>query len=302
MTELNSAAVANVNELKPTKSNRVWEIDFLRGVCIILMVFDHIMWQIHDFIWRYFDIGSWSNPSIPTFLVNYHNFGSFYYLNNFRIVFRTMVLFLFFFISGISINFSKNNAKRGCLCLGCGIIITIITSILCACKVTNIQDHLIMFGVLSCLGSSILITYFLRKLVYKLTNNNLKIWIGVAFVLSWVLILLGKYFEKEFPYYYIQTSSPLSWFRAITGNILGFSRFGGDYFPLVPYLAYMIIGCVIGEIVYKNKESLFKKQPKWCIPFSYVGKKTLWIYLLHIPIITLIHAIIFLACGFHITF
>ena len=302
MTEINNVAQLEVSELKSTKSNRVWEIDYLRGLCIILMVFDHIMWQIHDFIGGFFDIGSWANPSIPSFLLNYHYFGTWYYTHNFRIQFRAMVLFIFFFLCGISINFSRNNVKRGLLCLGCGLIVTTVTSILCGINVLNVQDYLIIFGVLSCLGSSILITYFIRKLVYKLTDNNFKIWIAVGFGLSWLVILLGKFFLAQFPYYYINKSSGLSWFTAITGNIIGFARFGGDYFPLFPYLGYTIIGCVIGELVYKNKESLFKKQPKWCIPISYVGRKTLWIYLLHIPVITVIHIIIFLACGFHIKF
>lgn len=283
------------------KSKRVWEIDFLRGICIILMVFDHLMWQIHDFIWRYFDI-IWTNPSIPSFLLGYHEFGSWYYMNNFRIVFRLMILFIFFFISGISINFSKNNVKRGLICLGCGLIITLITVLLCIFKIIDPQTSLISFGVLSCLGTCILITHFLKKIVYKITNDNFKIWIVVVCILSWILILLGNYFKLEFPMYILDKASPLSYFIGILGNIFGFCNFGGDYFPLVPFLAYMLIGSLFGELIYKNKESLFKKEPKWCKGFTYVGKNTLWIYLLHIPVITLLHIILFLACGYHFNF
>ncbi len=300
MENVENLALEENKEVKVSK--RVWEIDFLRGICILLMVFDHLMWQIHDFIWKYFDIGGWSNPNIPSFLVGYHEFGSWYYTNNFRIVFRLMVLFIFFFISGISINFSKNNTKRGLICIGCGLIITLVTSILCGFKVLNPQDSLISFGVLSCLGTSILITYYLKKLVYKLSNNNFKIWIVVVGITSWILILLGEYFKIQFPSYHLDVNSPVSFIIGILGNIFGFSNFGGDFFPLVPFLAYMLLGSLCGELIYKNKESLFKKEPKWCKCFSYVGKKTLWIYLLHIPLITLIHVILFLACGFHIKF
>ena len=33
--------------LKPRR-NRIWELDFLRGVCVLLMIFDHFMFDVGD--------------------------------------------------------------------------------------------------------------------------------------------------------------------------------------------------------------------------------------------------------------
>ena len=304
MSEKESLVCSRVDleKKEEVKKQRVWEIDFLRGICILLMVFDHLMWQIHDFIWKYFGITDWTASNIPEFLRQYHYFGTFYYTNDFRIEFRFMVLFLFFFICGISMNFSKNNTKRGLVCLICGLCITLVTIVLCMTNVIDPQGSLISFGVLSCLGSCILITHFLKKLVYKMFNNNFNAWVITVCILSWILILLGKYFRVHFPSYELVRNDPMSYFVGILGNIFGFANFGGDYFPLVPYLAYTLLGNMLGEVFYKNKTSLFKKEPKVCKPFTVVGRNTMWIYLLHIPVITLIHVLLFIACGFRVKF
>lgn len=292
----------NEEAIKVKKKERIWEIDFLRGICLILMVFDHMMWQIHNFIGNFFNIESWSNPAIPSFLLNYHNFGNFYYLNDFRICFRLFILFLFFFLCGISINFSNNNLKRSLICIGFGLVITIITVIFCALKVITVQNSLISFGVLSCLGTCILITCFLRKFILKITNNNYNYWVVTVFILSFTLIFLGNYFRVKFPFYKININDPMNIFIGIIGNIFGFANFGGDFFPLVPYLGYMMIGCLFGETFYKERKSLFNKEPKCLKPITYVGRHSLPIYLFHIPVITIFHCILFISSGFWFNF
>ena len=66
----------------------------------------------------------------------------------------------------------------------------------------------------------------------------------------------------------------------------GFSS--GDYFPLLPNLGYFLLGTVLGRTLYKKKESLLPginangpglRFLCWC------GQQSLWIYLLHQPIL-----------------
>lgn len=292
------------------KKNRIWEIDFLRGFCIVLMVIDHMMWNIHDFIWRWFDIGTWTNnyPNqaglfIPQFLVNYHNFGTFYYTNEFRIATRLVILFVFFFVSGVSCTFSKNNIKRGLMCLGAGLIVTTVTVILSIVDVINPQTSIILFGVLSCYGVSILICEGLKRLSKKIFKDNYNGWLISAFIIILLCFLFGIYFENQFRSYRFNLKDPLNVINAIFGSIIGYTPFGGDFFPLFPYLGYMLIGILFGETFYKDKKSLFKKEePKILKPFSIIGKHTIWVYLLHIPVITIFHAILFWASGFHLNF
>ncbi|MCD8203531.1 MAG: DUF1624 domain-containing protein [Coprobacillus sp.] len=88
---------------------RVHEIDFLRGICIVLVVFDHIMYDLYAY--QSMDFAAW------------------YWHWTAREVFREFVLFLFCFLSGISTAFSKNNYKRSCELIAVMILIMFVTNI-----------------------------------------------------------------------------------------------------------------------------------------------------------------------------
>ena len=62
-----------------------------------------------------------------------------------------------------------------------------------------------------------------------------------------------------------------------------------DYFPLLPYWGLFLIGAVLGKLLYKSKTSLFPKvNPKnpIIVFFVQMGRYSLWIYLLHQPILS----------------
>ena len=100
-------------------NNRIKEIDFLRGFLILLMVMDHLFFDFGQLIYII------SNFSLDQSLLSQFVMFSSSYLNwDFRINFRIFVVMLFFFISGISFQFSKNNNKRGVILLSIGILLT----------------------------------------------------------------------------------------------------------------------------------------------------------------------------------
>ena len=93
-------------------NNRIKEIDFLRGFLILLMVMDHLFFDFGQLIYII------SNFSLDQSLLSqFVKFSSSYLNWDFRINFRIFVVMLFFFISGISFQFSKNNNKRGVILL-----------------------------------------------------------------------------------------------------------------------------------------------------------------------------------------
>ena len=62
-----------------------------------------------------------------------------------------------------------------------------------------------------------------------------------------------------------------------------------DYFPLLPYLGFFLMGSALGRSLYRNKTSLLPKvnERNFIIRFlSLCGKQSLWIYLLHQPILS----------------
>jgi uncharacterized membrane protein len=62
-----------------------------------------------------------------------------------------------------------------------------------------------------------------------------------------------------------------------------------DYFPLLPNLGWFLLGAVMGRTIYRKKQTLLPfVSPKNPIVrfFSFLGRHSLWIYLLHQPILS----------------
>lgn len=112
---------------KGEPDKRIWELDFLRGIALILMVYFHTIYDLKEF----------------------NNYPASYSTGlNFYIGKISAILFML--ISGISSSLSRNNTKRGFMVLGIALLITIITHLY------NL-DYGIKFGILHFLGVSMLL-------------------------------------------------------------------------------------------------------------------------------------------------
>lgn len=134
------------------KRGRVWEIDLLRGISIILMVLYHVFYDlrnIYNFPFFYYPIFSENGPL--------------FYLVNFFVI-------IFILISGISCSFSKSNAKRGIKILVVALVISLISYIYS-------PDLMIKFGILHFFGVS-MILYPL----FKHMNNFMLILLGTLII------------------------------------------------------------------------------------------------------------------------
>lgn len=121
-----------------TKMNtRVWEIDFFRGIALLLMIYFHLI----------FDLKEIYNYNVD-------------YSGGFNAFTGRAAGTLFIFLSGVSCTFSRNNFRRGLKILALAILITIVTYFYNA-------DMIILFGVLHFLGVSILLYPYLKKLEVK---------------------------------------------------------------------------------------------------------------------------------------
>lgn len=175
---------------------------------------------------------------------------------------------LFVALSGACVTLGHRNLRRGLIVLGCGLLVSAVTIGLYELHLfaNGIQ---IYFGVLHCLG----ICMILWSVLKKLPNWALA-------VLAALIICIGFTLCKT-----IYVDSPcLLW--------LGFlykGFFSSDYFPLLPNLGYFLLGSILGRTLYRNKESLFPKvnPANPVVRFlSFCGRQSLWIYLLHQPILS----------------
>lgn len=107
--------------------NRIWEIDYLRGLAILLMVFFHLMYDLNEFF------------NLP---ITYDS-GWIYYIGK-------LAASLFIILAGISCSLSSNNVRRGLKIFALGLLITVVTYL-------TVPETNIIFGILHFLGVSILL-------------------------------------------------------------------------------------------------------------------------------------------------
>ncbi|NLM12919.1 MAG: DUF1624 domain-containing protein [Epulopiscium sp.] len=222
-------------------SNRIVEIDFFRGIAIILMMLFHFLYDLQVFY----------NINIPSW-------NQFWYYEG------KLSAILFMLLSGISCTLSKNNLKRGFKVFLIGMLLTIGSYIL-------MPEEYIRFGILHLLGLSMILLHFIKVIP--------PVWTGI---LSVIIIILGSIMS-------LMTVN--TWILSPLGLIHG--KFNSmDYYPLFPWFGVFLIGTVIGRIVYKEKKSIFHKTYKNGF-FNFLGRHSLFIYLIHQPIFLIILYVVF---------
>ena len=147
-------------------TNRIWEIDFARGVCIILVIIGHIIFDLN----YYFDFPlSLETPIIK--IISY------------------LVVSVFLILCAISSSFSKNNITRGLKLLVVAVLITIVTYFYS-------PNYFIKFGIIHLLAINIILYPILRRL-----PNYALITIGPALIVMGVFFSqINSDFSFLFPF------------------------------------------------------------------------------------------------------
>jgi len=158
--------------VKPAETGRVWLIDALRGVAMLLMTVFHALVDIRDFF-GFADVRYYEPPLL--------------YIG------RSSAL-LFMFISGISCRFSKNNTKRGVRVLLCGMAITVATYIF-------VRDLYIRFGILHFLGAAIIIAGLSEKLKIKERYRQIALWVAIPSAVLAGLVFSGM--RTDIPFLFV---------------------------------------------------------------------------------------------------
>lgn len=132
-------------------NKRIWELDALRGLCILGMVAVHAVFDATEL----FGLISWDYP--PAFVL-VKNWGG--------------VAFLL--LSGICATIGSRSVRRGLVVLGCGMLITAVTA--AGWQLGLVDGELVIsFGVLHCLG----VCMVLWRCFRRLSDRSLLLW-GIA--------------------------------------------------------------------------------------------------------------------------
>ncbi len=251
------------------KKQRIWEIDALRGFVVLCMVFDHLMYS-SGFIFY----PQWFSDGGSGFLYELCYFGGqVYWPSLFRACFRMFIVLSFIILCGISLSFSRSNFKRGLKILAVAMGITIVTSSMD--WLFNYQNfYTIRFGVLHMLAFCVLIHQILPQPKQK-----------TALIGGIILIALGAYF-------YFNPLPGTNLAAYIIG--LNSNGYSADYYPLLPWVGYFLLGSAWSYSLYKQKKSHFPNHGSGAIAgfLQKTGRHALLIYVLHQALIYLIFSLI----------
>lgn len=270
----------------PQPKKRIWEIDFLRGICVVLMILDHLTILIADvFAPQWYGYGFARKGVGDAFSIFCYNWWN----SDVRSVIHAIVIFVFFSISGISCTLSRSNFKRGAILLGIAIVYSFGSYI--AQEVIGISGVLVIFGVLDFLAVSMLL-YALIELICR--KNRWAI-CGVSAAL--IVVTLCLYFlytpPADTPKIFAIVFPPEDFY----GNpslFYSHAEFSpGDLFTLIPYTAFYFAGVIIGKLVYDSRKSLLPRlDGKWNKPVCFVGRHALIVYVVHVVLLACVLSLI----------
>ena len=201
---------------KKDLSQRIWEIDFLRGLSIILVVGYHLLYDLGAFVGVERFLGFTTDLSSVAWRVAQNFFAG-----------------LFIVLSGTSCSLSRNNVRRGLRLLAVSFAVTAVTY-------AFDPSSAVWFGILQLLAVSILI--------YGAAFEKA----GPVACAAWGAVVLG--FAAALPALKKGLVIRFDWLLPLGIHSPGFTSF--DYFPLIPWLGIFLIGAALGKSVYAPKRSL----------------------------------------------
>ena len=230
---------------------RLWEIDFIRGIAIVLMIAFHFIYDLNHYKIIYYRL--WTGP--------------------FAIA-ASITASIFVVLVGVSLTIAFNKRKkhtnhsqiyaqfikRGVKLFGLGLIITLVSWII-------IPERFVIFGILHCIGLCIILSIpFLRFVTLNLILGSIIIIVGLS------LRLMTFDFNYLIPLGFL----PPNYFTI-------------DYFPILPWFGVVLIGISIGHMLYPDGKRRFHfiKRSTRGLPekICFIGRHSLLIYFAHQPVL-----------------
>ena len=228
-------------------------IDALRGLALINMLAYHFLYDVMVVYGR--DPRWYLHPAVH--------------------VWQQYICCSFILIAGFSFHWGReHNLRRGLLLNLCGLIITAVTLI-------AMPTEAIWFGILNFMGCAVLLTI-------PLENGLARVKPAFGLAACFVLFLLLRRVDDGVigcgPFL-LRLPEGLYRFRILAP--LGFpdpAFRSSDYFPLLPWYLLFLCGWFLGQIFEARAD--WQNTAKIKIPgLSAIGRKTIWVYMLHQPVL-----------------
>lgn len=236
-------------------------LDWIRGITIISMIIYHLIW---DLVYIF-------GKNMPWFM------------SESAYIWQQSICWGFIFLSGFCFSLGKNKLKRGIDVFFWGLIISIVTIIF-------MPENIILFGVLTLLGSSMLIQIPLDNVFKKL--NPLILFVVSIFLFIFTkninseVLDLGGLFELKLPH---------SLYKNLFTAYLGFppdNFYSADYFSIFPWYFLFLSGYSM-YLIFEKFNLLIKIPNLRILPLEWIGKNSLTIYIFHQPLIYFILMVLY---------
>lgn len=234
---------------------RVHELDFIRGVLIILVLIDHLL----------------NNIASASYMGFMYNAASWYWNNPARWFVQDFVaLPLFVFLSGISCMFSKNNWQRaGKMIIFWGIL-ALGSNVLYAIGLNDIIgiNLRVDFNIIGVIAWSNLIYCLFEKRTWKILAT-----MCIVFFLFGSIVLPQIEKASIAAGHYDSAYVPALWYYNGGAD-------QADRMTIYPYIIYFFLGAIFGRFYYSKQESLLPRKD-WERPICFIGRHSLLFYIGH---------------------
>lgn len=236
---------------KPSRHRRSGLLDTIRGVTVINMVLYHAIWDL-----------------VFIFGVNWG-----WYLGKGAEVWQQCICCTFILLSGFCSGMSRHPVKRGLIVSGIGAAVMLVTAVF-------MPEDIVVFGVLTLIGSCMLLMALLRPVLEKPSP-----WVGL--LTSLFLFLLTRHIDDRYLGLFGTKllSVPGIFYQNYLTAYFGFCQpgfYSTDYFPLLPWCFLFAAGFFLHRLAGKKIMHIgWKGIP--CLNF--IGRHALEIYTVHQPVI-----------------
>ena len=236
---------------KPQTTTRYALLDEIRGLDLVSMMLYHGLWDVVflfgvPLAWYTERPGHWWQQSI---------------------------CWVFILLSGFCLPLGHHPYKRGAVVFGAGALVTAVT-------VLFMPADLVLFGVLTFLGSAMVLTALSEQLLCRIPA-------GLGAVVSFVLFALT--YPGQLGYWGlggVKLMLPRFLYANLFTAYLGFfpeGFYSTDYFPLLPWLFLFWVGYYLHFLVGKSRTEMLHRSV--CPPLGWLGRHSLVVYLLHQPVL-----------------
>lgn len=232
-------------------------LDDIRGINLVSMILYHATW---DLVYMFGVDWSW-----------YHT--------KFAYIWQQSICWTFILLSGFCWSLGSKQLRRGIQVFAAGAIVSLVTELF-------MPDQRVRFGVLTFLGTAMLLLIPLEKILKKIPAIYGLIISFVTFILLRNINSGEIGFENVFTLF--RLPEPL-YHGGDMATFIGFTDtrfYSTDYFSLLPWIFLFIVGYYLYKLCEEKNffGYLERKKSLGCV-WRMIGRNSLLIYMLHQPVV-----------------